>query len=172
MRRALVVGVFGAIAVLSLACGSGELDPFEALRPPARHPPEACAAVSRDETESHIPADLETSVATLSSLTSGEFTIDWTAYPLPYLDTREWAIWGKGLVAENGRHYSAVGDGESATDGIAGRDGNTMLYEYDPATRRLRAVGDVLTAFGMHVPGENGYAKIQGHIDEGPCGLF
>ena len=55
MRRALVVGVFGAIAVLSLACGSGELDPFEALRPPARHPPEACAAVSRDETESHIP---------------------------------------------------------------------------------------------------------------------
>ena len=75
------------------------------------------------------------------------------------------------MIAENGRHYSAVGDGDSAGDDTP-RDGNTVLYEYDPATQRLRAVGDVLNALGSHVPGENGYAKIQGTISEGPCGLF
>jgi hypothetical protein len=33
-------------------------------------------------------------------------------------------------------------------------------------------VGDVLSAFGAHIAGENGYAKIQGTISEGPCGLL
>jgi len=30
----------------------------------------------------------------------------------------------------------------------------------------------VQSAFGMHVAGENGYGKIQGHIGQGPCGLL
>jgi hypothetical protein len=163
------------LALTTLACGTGHLDPFEPIPrvavPPPDHSSERCVGVDTDETKSFIPAELESVTAVTESLVAGEFQVDWTPYPLPYLDTRQWAIWGKGVIASNGRHYSAVGDGESAGDDTP-RDGNTVLYEYDPATRRLRAVGDVLTAFGLHVPGENGYAKIQGQIQEGPCGLF
>jgi hypothetical protein len=158
-------------AWLAAGCGSGRLDPFEKLAPAVTPRDEDCSSVSRDETQSHVPPDLESSALTAASFDSGDFRIDWAAYPLPYLDAHEWAIWSKGLVAENGRHYSAVGDGDSAGAGTT-RDGNTVLYEYDPETRELRAVGDVLTAFGAHVPGENGYGKIQGHIAEGPCGLL
>jgi hypothetical protein len=162
---------FFALTLASASCGSGRLDPFEKIRHVAERPAEQCAAVDRDESKSFIPTELEATNATVSKLSAGDFQIDWASYPLVYLDARQWAIWGKGLIAANGRYYSAVGDGDSAGDDTP-RDGNTVLYEYDPATRRLRAVGDVLTAFAMHVPGENGYAKIQGPISEGPCGLL
>jgi len=166
------------ILVLPLAlaaCGTGRLDPFEkvppaALRPP-EHPAEQCDAVDTDETKSFVPAALEPVSTGLSAWSSGEFQIEWAPYPLWYPDARQWAIWGKGLIASNGRHYSAVGDGDSAGDDTP-RDGNTVLYEFDPVLGRLRAVGDVLTASGNHVPGENGYAKIQARISEGPCGLL
>ena len=169
MKRTLIL-------VLAVSgCGTGRLDPFEKIpsgtvRPPD-HPAEQCSLVDTDETKSFIPAELESVATGVASTSSGEFRIEWARYPVPYVDARQWAIWGKGLIAANGRHYSAVGDGDSAGDDTP-RDGNTILYEYDPTTQRLRAVGDVLTASGNHVPGENGYAKIQGTISEGPCGLF
>jgi hypothetical protein len=164
------------LLVAALAgCGTGELDPFEGIpsgpiRPPG-HPAEQCDAVDTDETKSFVPAELDAVATGLSSANSGEFRIEWAPYPLAYADARQWAIWGKGLIAANGRHYSAVGDGDSAGDDTP-RDGNTVLYEYDPNDERLRAVGDVLSAFGSHIPGENGYAKIQATISEGPCGLL
>jgi hypothetical protein len=169
---------FRVVVVLVAAlggCGTGELDPFARipsgpLRPPD-HPAERCDGVDTDESKTNVPAELEPVTTTLSSVTSGEFRIEWARYPLPYPDARQWAIWGKGLLAANGRHYSAVGDGDSAGDDTP-RDGNTVLYEYDLILGRLRAVGDVLTASGNHVPGENGYAKIQATISEGPCGLL
>jgi hypothetical protein len=162
------------LAALALAaCGSGELDPLEERRhaPPPPPPGEQCSGVDTDEAKSFIPPALAATATTVTTTRFGDFEIDWAEYPLPYFDAKIWAIWGKGVIAANGRYYSAVGDGNSPADGLA-TDGNTILYEYDPASRRLRAVGDVLTAFGMHVAGETGYGKIQGQIGEGPCGLL
>jgi hypothetical protein len=161
---------FAFVAVV-VACGSGRLDPFEETREVAELPPERCDGVDKDESKSFIPIELQGAATVTQSTVAGEFLIDWTPYPVAYPDARQWAIWGKGLIASNGRYYTAVGDGDSAGDDTP-RDGNTVLYEYDPTAKRLRAVGDVLTAFGMHVPGENGYAKIQGQVGEGPCGLL
>jgi hypothetical protein len=107
----------------------------------------------------------------MQSLTIGSFAVDWALYPLAYPDGESWSSWAKGVVASNGKYYSAVGDDDSAGDGDT-RDGNTFLYEYDPSTRKLRAVGDVLDAAPEHVSGDNGYGKIQSVIGEGPCGLL
>jgi hypothetical protein len=162
-----------AIALLCCAegCGSGRLDPFEELRYEPARSVEDCGSVDSDESKSFVPAELTAVMTTLQTAGAGEFRIDWTAFPLPYSNAKVWSIWGKGVLAQNGRYYSAVGDGGSAGD-ESGHDGNTFLYEYDPATGVVRAVGDVQSAFGMHVAGENGYGKIQGDISEGPCGLL
>lgn len=158
-------------AFVLVGCGSGRLDPFQERRFEPAKGNEQCATVDRDETKSFIQPELSTVTKTTVTTNAGEFQVEWAEYPLPYSDAKVWSIWGKGLVASNGRYFSAVGDGSSPGDGTP-HDGNTFLYDYDPSTRTLRAVGDALSAFGAHVSGENGYGKIQGQIGEGPCGLL
>jgi hypothetical protein len=89
-------------------------------------------------------------------------------YPLPYHDAKPWSICGRGTVA-HGRVYSTIGDHDSAGTGTP-YDGNSYVFEYDPGTGVLRAVGDALSSFGMHVNAENGYGKVHGRVNEGPCG--
>lgn len=170
-RSVCVVTRAASAAVLIIACGSGRVDPFEERHYVAPNAAEQCDAVDKDESKSFVPPALSTVSVTAATTNAGEFAVDWAAYPLPYADAKVWSIWGKGLVTSRGLYLSAVGDGDSPDDGT-GHDGNSFVYEYDPSTRVLRAVGDALTAFGMHVPGENGYAKIQGQMGEGPCGLI
>jgi len=162
-----------AIAGLVLVggCGSGRLDPFDKSAIMTTQPGEDCSAVDTDPTENLAPPALESTPRVVGTTITGEFQIDWAEYPLPYPNAHVWATWSKGLIATaNGKYYSALGDGNSPGDPTG--DGNTFLYEYDPATKILRAVGDILTAFGTHVPGENGYGKVQGQIGEGPCSLL
>lgn len=111
------------------------------------------------------------SLTRAAATTVGGLVVDHVEYPLPYPDGRPWSIWGKGLLASNGRFYSAVGDHHTmGDDDPHGRDGNAYLYEYDPATKLVRVVGDAQSAFGRHVPGQNGYGKIHARLDEGPDG--
>jgi hypothetical protein len=141
--------------------GSGATQPYD----------EDCSNVDVDESKSFIPQELAQLVATAGTVTQGSLTIDWVDYPLPYPDGKTWSSWGRGVVAESGKHYSTIGDHDSGGDSD-GRDGNSFLYEYDPETRKLRAVGDALSAFGQHVAGDNGYGKVHGRVDEGPCGIL
>ena len=166
------LGIATAVALtLFVGCGSGRLDPFEKRASVAVAPREDCSAVDQDVTKDLKPSALESTSTVLITTIAGDFAIDWALYPLPYPDAHVWATWSKGVIATtNGKYYSALGDGNSPGDPSG--DGNTFLYEYDPATKLLRAVGDILSAFGAHVPGENGYGKIQGQIGEGPCGLL
>ena len=60
-------------------------------------------------------------------------------YPLPDYEGRLWSQWGQGVVLEDGRILSAVGDHD-------GTGGNSFFYELDPASGRLTLVGDVLSA--------------------------
>jgi hypothetical protein len=73
-----------------------------------------------------------------------------------------WTVWGEGLEASTGKHYSAVGDHR-------GVDAKTFLYEYDPATHEHRKVVDVAELIGQK-PGDYGHGKIHGRLDETPDG--
>jgi hypothetical protein len=83
---------------------------------------------------------------------------------LPSYEGNPWSTWGAAHVASNGRFYAAIGDHLSA-------DGNSYLFEYDPATKRLRAVGDVLSVV-PHVAGEYGHGKIHSQINESRDGYL
>lgn len=84
-------------------------------------------------------------------------------YPLPGPTDGLWSQWGQGIVSSvNERHYSAVGD-------HLGPDGNSYLYEYEPATRTLRLVADVLSLTD-HESGAWGYGKIHSQMVEDACG--
>jgi hypothetical protein len=130
-----------------------------------------CASIETDTTESHVPSSLAGVATTLEPTTIGNFSVEWALYPLPYPDGENWSIWSKGVLASNGKYYSAVGDDDSGGDADL-RDGNVFVYEYDPNSGQLRAVAGVLESFPEHVAGDNGYGKIQGVIGEGPCGLL
>ncbi len=83
-------------------------------------------------------------------------------YPRPDYEGNPWSQWGQGLALSDGRHISAIGD-------HIGRDGNSYVYEYDPATEMLTQIADVLS-FVDHDPGSWGYGKVHGQVVPGPCG--
>jgi hypothetical protein len=83
-------------------------------------------------------------------------------YPHPDYDGELWSQWGQGIVLDDGRFYSAIGDHLAV-------DGNSFVYEYDPTTDTLTTVGDVLS-YVDHVPGTWGYGKIHSQMVPGPCG--
>ena len=83
-------------------------------------------------------------------------------YPGPADTGNPWSQWGQGIVLADGRVLSAVGDHR-------GIDGNTYLYEFDPARGRLTTIADALSVIG-HQPGAWGYGKIHAPLVAGPCG--
>ena len=90
--------------------------------------------------------------------------VEFVAYPRPPYNGKPWSQWGGSELASNGRFYSAIGD-------HLGIDGNAYLYEYDPATQRIRAIGDALTAVG-HIRGKPGHGKIHGMINQAADGYL
>jgi len=83
-------------------------------------------------------------------------------YPHPEYEEELWSQWGQGMALDDGRFFSAIGDHVDV-------DGNSFVYEYDPATNTLTTVGDVLS-YVDHVPGTWGYGKIHSQMVPGPCG--
>ena len=71
---------------------------------------------------------------------------------------------GGALFASNGRFYAAISDHRTI-------DGNSYLFEFDPGTNTLEAVGDALSAV-PHVPGEYGHGKIHSQINESRDGYL
>lgn len=88
-------------------------------------------------------------------------TVDAALYPHPGYAGNPWSQWGQGIVAPTGRYYSAIGD-------HLGADGNSFIYEYDPATNQLHLIADVL-ASTEHTPGDWGYGKVHAQMALGPC---
>jgi hypothetical protein len=84
--------------------------------------------------------------------------VHFAPFPLPEYEGNPWSTWGGALLATNGRFYAAVGD-------HLGTDGNSYVFEFDPVTKELRRVGDVLSTV-PHVPGEYGHGKIHSQINE------
>jgi hypothetical protein len=99
---------------------------------------------------------------TLQEQTGDQPGVDVVVYPRPDYDAKLWAQWGQGIVLDDGRMISAMGD-------EAGADGNSYIYEYDPATRTLSRFTDVLSLVDR-VPGEWGFGKIHAPMVKGTCG--
>ena len=79
-------------------------------------------------------------------------------FPLPGDEGKPWSTWGAAHFASNGRFYAAIGDHRTT-------DGNSYLFEFDPATGEMRMVGNALSAV-PHEPGEFGHGKIHSQINE------
>jgi hypothetical protein len=85
--------------------------------------------------------------------------VDYLAYPkLPY--NAYWSQWGTGCVLANGKVYSACGD-------EVGINGNSFLYEYNPATKLMRCVADMQEAVADFKPTDYGFGKVHGKIQQG-----
>ncbi len=82
-------------------------------------------------------------------------------YPHPGYDGNPWSQWGQGLVLADGRYLSAIGDHR-------GPDGNSYVYEYDPATKTLTQIVDVLAVVD-HTPADWGFGKVHAQMVQGPC---
>jgi hypothetical protein len=79
-------------------------------------------------------------------------------YPRPDYEGNPWSVWGQGLLADNGRLLTAMGD-------HLGQDGNTYLYAYDHDEGRLTLFADVQSIVG-HEPGSWGYGKVHGQFSD------
>jgi hypothetical protein len=75
-----------------------------------------------------------------------------------------WSSWGDGCVAKSGKYYTSVGD-------HLGVDASCFVFEYDPVTKALYVVVDVLRAI-MHMLGLYGHGKIHSGIHEAEDGTL
>jgi hypothetical protein len=82
-------------------------------------------------------------------------------YPHPEYEGKPWSQWGQGLVLDDGRYLSAIGDHR-------GPDGNSYLFEFDPTTETLTQIIDVLAMID-HTPGDWGFGKIHAQMVRGSC---
>ncbi|MEX1280036.1 MAG: hypothetical protein AB1Z55_04890, partial [Acidimicrobiia bacterium] len=89
--------------------------------------------------------------------------VEAAVYPHPDYEGNPWSHWGLGTVLPDGRFLSAIGD-------HLGPDGNSYLYEYDPASGELTLVTDVLSVVD-HESGSWGYGKVHGRIVADDCGI-
>lgn len=88
-------------------------------------------------------------------------TIDFLFYPGQNYPGKPWSAWGDSL-AVNGKYYASIGDHLAPA-------GNAVVFEYDPATKKMRQLVDVkkLLALpdGHYTPG-----KIHSRLDAGDDG--
>ena len=99
-------------------------------------------------------------VAVVAELSDGT-RVRAAVYPRPSYEAELWSQWGQGIVLEDGRVLSAIGD-------HSGADGNSFFYVYDPGTNTLTQIGDALSLVD-HTPGDWGFGKIHAQMQRGPC---
>jgi hypothetical protein len=170
-RRVLAVVLLG---VATLACASGDDDAQSAAdgeteTPPASEGAADATATTVGSAECGYVGDAgqawadgpAVDLVTLADGSDGP-RVSAAVYPRPDYAGDPWSQWGQGLVLSDGRFLSALGD-------HLGRDGNSFLYEYDPAEQRLMQIGDV-ASIARHQPGDWGYGKVHAQMVAGPCG--
>jgi len=110
------------------------------------------------------PSGLQEAVAVATAAP----TVDLLFYPGQDYPGNPWSAWGDGLVV-NGKYYGSIGDHLSHGDKENTTGGNAFVYEYDPATGKMRQLVDVKKLLGLpeghYTPG-----KIHGRLDLGTDG--
>jgi hypothetical protein len=105
--------------------------------------------------------DVSATAAVLAEGDGSSPRVEAVVYPHPDYEGNPWSQWGQGLVLDDGRFLSAIGDHQ-------GPDGNSFLFQYDPATMTLTEIMDVL-AMADHTEGDWGFGKIHAQMVRGPC---
>lgn len=104
----------------------------------------------------------ESPVVEVSDLPGSDLEVRAVEYPHPGYEGNPWSEWGQGIVAANGRYYSAIGD-------HLGAEGNSYIYEFDPAAGTLTQIADVASLVRTN-SNDWGHGKIHAQIVAGPCG--
>jgi hypothetical protein len=156
---ALVVGV-----LMLVACDTGRV-----ASPPTRAPTASAAFTPGDDVSCTTvggkelgPDGPSANAVVLQEKDGGKLAVEAVVYPHPDYHGNPWSQWGQGLVVQDGRFISAIGD-------HLGADGNSYLYEYSPDEQRMTLVTDVLSLV-EHADGDWGYGKIHSQMVTGPCG--
>ena len=85
--------------------------------------------------------------------------VDALLYPIPLQEEGNlWSQWGDGLIASDGRFWSAIGD-------HGGPGGRSYVYAYDADHRRLELVFDQQKLLGQR-EGDWGFGKIHCRLEE------
>lgn len=145
-----------------------EVNPDDELGPPGEAPdseaaeqgstrPTGCPPTGRVG----APEGASAPVTLLTERDDG-LRVEAVVYPRPDHEGQPWSQWGQGLVLDDGRFWSAIGDHRGA-------DGNSYFFSYDPDTSTLTRFGDVLSVVD-HQDGAWGYGKVHGQLVAGPCG--
>jgi len=92
----------------------------------------------------------------------GGVSVELAKYPRPDYEGGPWTAWGQGIVLDDGRFVSGIGD-------HLGLDGNSYVYVYDPAVGQLVQVADVGASIGQS-PGEWGEGKLHSQMVQVRCG--
>jgi hypothetical protein len=87
--------------------------------------------------------------------------VDYAPFPVYY--SADWTNWGAGCLHPNGRVYTVIGDHRAT-----GAD--SFLYEFDPATHRLREVADLWHAAKDMKEEDYGFGKVHGRLCVGGDG--
>lgn len=129
----------------------------EELSFPPQLPDGASYVIDRSREFLKATAPLRDGVAIAKTIPEVEFHY----YPEQTYPGEPWSVWGDSLVA-NGKYYSSIGDHKKP-------QGNAFVYEYDPATKKLRTLlglRDILKKpEGHYLPG-----KIHTRLDMGSDG--
>jgi hypothetical protein len=98
----------------------------------------------------------------VSDISGSDPGIRAAVYPHPDYEGNPWSEWGQGIVTDDGRYFSAIGD-------HLGGEGNSYIYEFDPDAGTLTRIADVAS---LVEPGANdwGHGKIHAQMVAGPCG--
>ena len=95
-------------------------------------------------------------------------TVELMFYPGQNYPGNPWSAWGDSL-AVNGKYYASIGDHLSHGDKGNTTGGNAFVFEYDPATGKMRQLVDVKKLLGLpaehYTPG-----KVHGRLDFGSDG--
>ncbi len=172
MARRHVLAVAGLLVVAALACSadaSRSSPPDEAPSSDVPSSDEADVPEAGGDGDCPEPGDAarpwedgpSVELVTLADGAAGP-RVRAAVYPRPDYEGNPWSQWGQGIVLADGRFLSAIGD-------HIGRDGNSFLYELDPADGRLTRIGDIASLVG-HRPGDWGYGKVHAQMVAGPCG--
>jgi hypothetical protein len=156
--RAVVVAVLALVVSITSVVTSVVAAPADARSAPQATAKKGCPAES-GQVERPTGPSAEAVVAQEAGGRGPAVSL--VRYPRPDTEGAPWSHWGQGLVLGDGRFLSGMGN-------HLGKDGNSFLFVYDPATGSITRFADVRSEVGDDL--DWGYGKIHGQIVAGRCG--
>lgn len=98
---------------------------------------------------------------TTATVDVGGLEVEFATYPRPDYAGDPWTHWGQGIVLDDGRFVSGLGD-------HLGADANSFVYVYEPTDDSLTLVADVASAVGQE-SGEWGQGKLHSQMVQITC---